>query len=119
MTKPTLPASPRSKRSRKITTQPGVGPNSLRMRTRKNLENSDVLVSAVISRYLLTHLHHLLQRAENTAGKEGRNSQAANFAQLRKVLCMDARSMKDALAVGLQEGDIEKFHDESVRSKVA
>ena len=119
MTKPTLPASPRSKRSRKITTQPGVGPNSLRMRTRKNIENSDVLVSAVISRYLLTHLHHLLQRAENTAGKEGRNSQAANFAQLRKVLCMDARSMKDASAVGLHDGQIDHTNDSSLGSKVA
>ena len=27
-------------------------------------ENSDVLVSAVISPYLLTHLHHILQQSE-------------------------------------------------------
>ena len=29
-----------------------------------NNENSDVLVSAVISPYLLTHLHQILQRSE-------------------------------------------------------
>ena len=30
----------------------------------QNNENSDVLVSAVISPYLLTHLHHILQQSE-------------------------------------------------------
>ena len=64
-----------------------------RRRPQRTPENSDVLVSAVISTYLLTHLHHVLQRAEYGAAQEGRNSQAANYAQLRKVLCMDARSM--------------------------
>ena len=63
-----------------------------------NNENSDVLVSAVISPYLLTHLHQILQRSEFYAQKEGRISHAANFAKLRKVLCLDARSMADASA---------------------
>ena len=31
----------------------------------RSQENSDVLVSAVISTYLLTHLHHVLQRANS------------------------------------------------------
>ncbi|WP_288246599.1 hypothetical protein [uncultured Prochlorococcus sp.] len=61
-------------------------------------ENSDVLVSAVISPYLLTHLHHILQQSEYYAQKDGRKSHAANFAKLRKVLCLDARSMADASA---------------------
>ena len=77
-------------------------------RTRRATENSDVLVSAVISTYLLTHLHHVLQRAEYGAVQEGRPSQAANYAQLRKVLCMDARSMEDASAIGLRDTDLEQ-----------
>ena len=77
-------------------------------RTRRSTENSDVLVSAVISTYLLTHLHHVLQRAEYGAVQEGRPSQAANYAQLRKVLCMDARSMEDASAAGLKEADLDQ-----------
>ena len=60
--------------------------------TRRTAERSDVLVSAVISTYLLTHLHHVLQRAEY-----------GNDAQLRKVLCLDARSMEDASASGLSD----------------
>ena len=71
-------------------------------------ENNEVLVSAVISTYLLTHLHHVLQRAEFGASQEGRQSQAANYAQLRKVLCMDARSMEDASACGLKESDLDQ-----------
>tara|TARA_Y100000813_G_C24062797_1_gene304814 strand:- start:289 stop:498 length:210 start_codon:yes stop_codon:yes gene_type:complete len=67
-----------------------------------------VLVSAVISTYLLTHLHHVLQRAEYGASQEGRNTQAANYAQLRKVLCMDARSMEDASALGQHDDGIEQ-----------
>ena len=78
-------------------------------RPRRSAENSDVLVSAVISTYLLTHLHHVLQRAEYSASQEGRSTQAANYAQLRKVLCMDARSMEDASACGLKESD----HDQA------
>ena len=79
-----------------------------RRRPQRAAQNSDVLVSAVISTYLLTHLHHVLQRAEYGAAQEGRNSQAANYAQLRKVLCMDARSMEDASASGLKESDLEQ-----------
>ena len=77
-------------------------------RARRKQENSDVLISAVISTYLLTHLHHVLQRAEYGAIQEGRQSQAANYAQLRKVLCMDARSMEDASATGLRENDLDQ-----------
>ena len=62
-------------------------------------QKSDVLVSAVISTYLLTHLHHVLQKAEYGANQEGRNAMACNYAQLRKVLCLDARTMEDASAV--------------------
>ena len=62
-----------------------------------------VVVSAVISTYLLTHLHHVLQRAEFGAVQDGRQSQAANYAQLRKVLCLDARSMEDASALGMRD----------------
>ena len=63
-----------------------------------NKQSNDVLVSAVISPYLLTHLHQILQQSEFTAKKAGRASHAANFAKLRKVLCLDARSMADASA---------------------
>ena len=77
-------------------------------RLSRSQENSDVLVSAVISSYLLTHLHQVLQRAEYGAAQDGRESQAKNFAQLRKVLCMDARSMKDASATGMTEVDVEQ-----------
>ena len=73
--------------------------------TRRTAERSDVLVSAVISTYLLTHLHHVLQRAEFGAQQEGRDGLAANYAQLRKVLCLDARSMEDASASGHPETD--------------
>ena len=74
-----------------------------------NNENSDVLVSAVISPYLLTHLHQTLRRSEFYAQKEGRISHAANFAKLRKVLCLDARSMADASAK-----EIDTDHDLSI-----
>ncbi|MEB3199222.1 MAG: hypothetical protein VKK62_01685 [Synechococcaceae cyanobacterium] len=67
---------------------------------RHQAERSDVLVSAVISTYLLTHLHHVLQRAEYAAQQEGKAGLAANYAQLRKVLCLDARTMEDASASG-------------------
>ena len=78
-----------------------------RRKIRRNSNNGDVVISAVVSSYLLTHLHHVLQRAEYGASREGRSSHAANFAQLRKVLCMDARSMKDASALGLKETDLD------------
>ena len=116
MTKPTLP-SPRSKLSKSIDC--GIKTNPRRRRARKAPETSDVLVSAVISTHLLTHLHHVLQRAEYGAAKEGRNSMASNFAQLRKVLCMDARSMEDASAIGIRENDFKKMNQEKVESKVA
>ena len=90
-----------------------------RRKSRRNGANGDVLISAVVSSYLLTHLHHVLQKAEYSASNEGRNVQADNFAQLRKVLCMDARSMKDASAAGLQDGDLEMPHHHSIESKVA
>ena len=77
-------------------------------RPRRTPENSEVLVSAVISTYLLTHLHHVLQRAEYSAVQDGRRSQAANYAQLRKVLCMDARSMEDASASGLKATELDQ-----------
>ncbi len=85
---------------------PAVGPalpprGSQRRRTAA--DPSDVLVSAVISTYLLTHLHHVLQRAEFGAQQEGREALAANYAQLRKVLCLDARSMEDASASGTED----------------
>ena len=119
MKQPTLPTTPRAQRSRKVNDQSGSCSKGLRRRTRRNTENSDVLISAVISTYLLTHLHHVLQRAEYASAQEGRLSQSANFAQLRKVLCMDARSMKDASALGMKEMDSGKFHDSNFGTKVA
>ncbi|MGB5239347.1 MAG: hypothetical protein WBN80_01725 [Prochlorococcaceae cyanobacterium] len=60
--------------------------------------SSDVEVSAVISTYLLTHLHHVLQRAEFNALQEGRQPLAANYAQLRQLLCLEARSLESPTA---------------------
>tara|TARA_B100001109_G_C18635191_1_gene367938 strand:+ start:82 stop:420 length:339 start_codon:yes stop_codon:yes gene_type:complete len=81
-------------------------------------ENSDVLVSAVISPYLLTHLHQILQKSEYYANKDGRKSHAANFAKLRKVLCLDARSMADASAKEIKDNDndlsINKYNEQNV-----
>ena len=81
-------------------------------------ENSDVLVSAVISPYLLSHLHHILQQSEYYAQKDGRKSHAANFAKLRKVLCLDARSMADASAKEIKDTDndlsINKYNEQNV-----
>lgn len=104
------PRTPRrSERNRSTTSSTASkSPSTNRQRRRRrSSENSDVLVSAVISTYLLTHLHHVLQRAEYGAVQEGRQTQAANYAQLRKVLCMDARSMEDASALGRGDDDIE------------
>ena len=117
MDQPTLPTStrfnpPQQANSPSQSNSP-IKPNS-RIKSNKgrrlsrSQENSDVLVSAVISSYLLTHLHQVLQRAEYGAAQDGRESQAKNFAQLRKVLCMDARSMKDASATGMTEVDVEQ-----------
>ena len=94
--------------------------DSRELQADKETTRGDVLISAVVSSYLLTHLHHVLQRAEYGASKEGRSSQAANFAQLRKVLCMDARSMKDASALGLKESDLDKCNESpSFQTKAA
>ena len=103
MSKPSLPQTSRSL-STNVDATKGTAKRQ-RRKIRSNGKNGDVLISAVVSSYLLTHLHHVLQRAEYGASKEGRSSHAANFAQLRKVLCMDARSMKDASALGLKESD--------------
>ncbi len=78
-------------------------PRAPRTAKRRTADRSDVLVSAVISTYLLTHLHHVLQRAEYGAQQDGNAALAGNYAQLRKVLCLDARSMEDASASGLKE----------------
>ena len=105
MSKPSLPQTSKTL-SRNVVADQGTVKRQ-RKRSRSNGKNGDVLISAVVSSYLLTHLHHVLQRAEYGASKEGRSSHAANFAQLRKVLCMDARSMKDASALGLKESDLD------------
>tara|TARA_Y100001968_G_C19448658_1_gene766984 strand:+ start:5539 stop:5892 length:354 start_codon:yes stop_codon:yes gene_type:complete len=117
MSKPTLPSTPRSNGA---TSSGKFARSSHRVkRNKRSSQNSDVLISAVISSYLLTHLHHVLQRAEYGATQEGRDSQASNFAQLRKVLCMDARSMEDASAVGMTDSDFDKFQDSNLEPKVA
>ena len=104
MSKPSLPQTTKPLASSVVADQGSLKrPRS--KKSRRSGTNGDVLISAVVSSYLLTHLHHVLQRAEYGASKEGRSSHAANFAQLRKVLCMDARSMKDASALGLKESD--------------
>jgi len=103
---PELPS--RAPRRRQASTSATTRANTGASRRRRlSQDNSDVLVSAVISTYLLTHLHHVLQRAEFSAVQDGRSSQAANYAQLHKVLCMDARSMEDASATGLRESDLD------------
>ena len=99
-------ASPSTGRSRSTKSRSSNSRSS--SRRRRSSENSDVLVSAVISTYLLTHLHHVLQRAEFGAAQEGRSGQASNYAQLRKVLCMDARSMEDASALGQLDEEIDQ-----------
>ncbi len=117
MTKTTLPASVHSRGSKAMENRRGS--NRRRSSSRRSKENSDVLISAVISSYLLTHLHHVLQRAEYGAVQEGRDLQAANFAQLRKVLCMDARSMEDASALGMHDRELEKDDQSQIGSKAA
>jgi hypothetical protein len=103
-----LTMPPRATNSSRTNSSRTNSPARSNSRSRRKQDNSDVLVSAVISTYLLTHLHHVLQRAEYGAIQEGRRSQAANYAQLRKVLCMDARSMEDASATGLRDHDLEQ-----------
>jgi len=109
MSKPSLPQTSTSLSSSVVADKGAV--KRQRRKTRNNGRNGNVLISAVVSSYLLTHLHHVLQRAEYGASKEGRSSHAANFAQLRKVLCMDARSMKDASALGLKESDLDMCNE--------
>ena len=118
MSKPSLPQTSKPLSSKAVADKGTVKRH--RRKSRTNGKNGDVLISAVVSSYLLTHLHHVLQRAEYGASKEGRSSHAANFAQLRKVLCMDARSMKDASALGLKDNDLDMC-DESIgfETKVA
>ena len=94
-----MASSPKTQ-AQAATRDPSAKPHGSRRRT---ADPSDVLVSAVISTYLLTHLHHVLQRAEYGAQQEGRQALAANYAQLRKVLCLDARSMEDASASGTDD----------------
>ena len=118
MTKPSLPQTSKPLPSSVVIDKRSV--KRPRRKSRRNSSNGDVVISAVVSSYLLTHLHHVLQRAEYGACKEGRSSHAANFAQLRKVLCMDARSMKDASALGLKESDLDKCNESnSFQTKVA
>ncbi len=105
MSKPSLPSTSKNL-SKNVMTSRGTVKRQ-RRKSSSNGKNGDVLISAVVSSYLLTHLHHVLQRAEYGASQEGRSSHAANFAQLRKVLCMDARSMKDASALGLKDSDLD------------
>ena len=109
MSKPSLPQTSKSLSQNVVADKRTV--KRQRRKRCSNDKNGDVLISAVVSSYLLTHLHHVLQRAEYGASKEGRSSQAANFAQLRKVLCMDARSMKDASALGLKESDLDTCNE--------
>ena len=119
MSKPSLPQTSKTLSSNGVV-EKGTVVKRPRSKSRRNNKNGDVLISAVVSSYLLTHLHHVLQRAEYGASKEGRSSHAANFAQLRKVLCMDARSMKDASALGLKEGDLDKCNEStSFQTKAA
>tara|TARA_B100001121_G_scaffold280913_1_gene273215 strand:+ start:843 stop:1181 length:339 start_codon:yes stop_codon:yes gene_type:complete len=82
-------------------------------------KSSDVLISAVISPYLLTHLHQTLQKSELISKQEGRLSHAANFAKLRKVLCLDARSMEDASAKEIQDPDKDLYINNNSKQNAA
>ncbi len=82
-------------------------------------KSSDVLISAVVSPYLLTHLHQTLQKSELISKKEGRLSHAANFAKLRKVLCLDARSMEDASAKEIKDSDKDLYINDNTKQNVA
>ena len=118
MSKPSLPQTSKPLSSSVVVEKGAV--KRPRRKNRRNSTNGDVVISAVVSSYLLTHLHHVLQRAEYGANREGRSSQAANFAQLRKVLCMDARSVKDASALGLKESDLDTCNESpSFQTKAA
>ena len=56
MTHSSAPTSSRSKKENPSKTK--VASKTKRSRNRRSSQNSDVLISAVISPYLLTHLHH-------------------------------------------------------------
>ena len=86
--------------------------NSILKSRAGSTQSSDVLVSAVISPYLLTHLHQILQKSEFKAKKDGRFSHATNLAKLRKVLCVDARSMEDASAKEMTEPEKDSYENE-------
>ena len=111
------------KNSAKVNSKKGVIISQRRKRllnTKKSIEkSSDVLVSAVISPYLLTHLHQILQKSEFNAKQSGRLSHAANFAKLRKVLCLDARSMEDASAKEMSDSENDLFFNTKKSQNVA
>ena len=111
------------KNSAKVNSKKGViiSPRKKRLsNTNTSLkQSSDVLVSAVISPYLLTHLHQILQKSEFKAKQEGRLSHAANFAKLRKVLCLDARSMEDASAKEMRDSESDLFFNTKNTQNVA
>ena len=104
-------ASPKSRRI--------VNQRKKRLINMNSEKSSDVLVSAVISPYLLTHLHQILQKSEFNAKKDGRISHAANFAKLRKVLCLDARSMQDASAQEIIDTEIDGYTSNNNQQNVA
>ena len=111
------------KNSAKVNSQNGVitSQRKKRLLSKKNSpkQSSDVLVSAVISPYLLTHLHQILQKSEMHAKQDGRLSHAANFAKLRKVLCLDARSMEDASAKEMIDSESDLFFNTNNAQNVA
>ncbi len=111
------------KNSAKVNSRKGLiaGQRKKRLLSTKNSlkQSSDVLVSAVISPYLLTHLHQILQKSELHAKQDGRLSHAANFAKLRKVLCLDARSMEDASAKEMKESESDLFFNTKNAQNVA
>ena len=111
------------KNSAKVNSRKGLITNQRKkklLNTKNSLnQSSDVLVSAVISPYLLTHLHQILQKSEFNAKQDGRLSHAANFAKLRKVLCLDARSMEDASAKEMIESESDLFFNTKNAQNVA
>jgi len=111
------------KNSAKVNSKKGVITSQRKKRllkTQNSLRHSsDVLVSAVISPYLLTHLHQILQKSELSAKQDGRLSHASNFAKLRKVLCLDARSMEDASAKEMRESENDLFFNTKNAQNVA
>ena len=111
------------KNSAKVNSKKGLISSQRKKRllnTKNSLKHSsDVLVSAVISPYLLTHLHQILQKSELHAKQDGRLSHAANFAKLRKVLCLDARSMEDASAKEMRESESDLFFNTKNAQNVA